>query len=820
MEFTLNGTWTLYSQKLGDRQSPRENCIEAIVPGDVRLDLLRNGLIAEPLTGENSLSQTWIEEQDWWYHKDFCIDRNLLRSRTELVFEGIDQTGDIFINGKAVGHTNNMFRTYRYDVTDLLHEGTNSIDVRVDVGLAAHENAPTKDFEVCWNNWDVRRFWARKSQQSFYWDIAPRLLTCGLWRDVYLESFDEAAVRDVYITHQVQGSTAQLFVCTETEAFASREGLTLSVLISDGKTQTAQSRTFSAVKDEKQEIHFTLELNPVHLWWPNEMGEQHLYHVEINLMDERGRVISSKHLRYGVRDVTILQETINDEESTFNIVVNGIPVFCKGGDWVPPDSIYARITAEQEKEWILSAAECHFNMLRVWGGGIYPSRAFYDACDEQGILVWQDFMFACGYYPDFDEDFCKEFRAEAEDVVRALRNHACLALWCANNENQQVHEMVNPRGTHIGQRLYDNLLPALLEKLDPKNPYWPGSPLGGDWSNSCKRGDQHIWDYSMAWLTNGTRQLRIWDFAEENPKFTSEFGIESPPNLLSARDYMNSRDPDRSSHMWYHHMCYFATGLIENLLKKYYKKEEISNWSEYTLAGQMIQAEAVKDVIETHRARKFICGGVLYWQYAESWGHTGYSPIDYYMRKKSCYYYMRRAFAPLAILFEEKGFDIALVNDTRETHCVQIEYGVMRFDGQILFRREEEHLLGGNANIHIRSDISADIASPETAFAYAVMREGSRIITRNRRFLVPLIDVKLPPDHIRTDCCPIRQDLWQLTLSADTFQWDVNLELDDRYAYSDNAFDIWPGESVSVLITHKTPGVFTLPEIISINTYR
>lgn len=816
---SLDGTWDLFCCAPGTL-TPQECCIKAQVPGDVRLDLLRAGLIAEPLTEANVLEQNWIEEKDWWYHRTFTLPRDALRCHAELIFDGIDQTADIWCNGVSAGRANNMFREYRFDVTRLLHEGTNTLDVRLDVGLRWADDKPTAAFEKCWNNWDLRRMWMRKSQQSFYWDITPRLMTCGLWRGVRLEAYDEAAIRDVYVTSELHGADAQVTVEVETEAFADVRGQSLSAVLWDETTRETALCALDAAAAGRQKKTLRLQVPQARLWWPNGMGEPHLYELELSLLSADGRLLSQKRLRCGIRSVALEQRELNAEESTFTIKVNGERVFCKGWDWVPPDAVYARITPERERAFLQLALDCHTNMLRIWGGGIYVSDEFYDYCDEHGIMLWQDFMFACGFYPDDDPDYWKEVKNEVACVARRYRNHPSLALWCANNENQQVHESVDPDGPNIGQRLYDELMPQVLAQLDPARLYLHGSPLGGATANSNQRGDQHIWDYSMAWLTNGSRQLQIWDIAENNPKFVSEFGIVSPPNLLTARDFMGGHTPDRSSREWYHHMCYFALGFVENLLRRYYKDDPVEDPEEYTKAGQLLQAEAVSDIIETLRCRKFDCSGVLYWQFAESWGHTGYSPVDYYLRKKACYYYVRRAFAPLSAAFAECGDEVMLLNDTRADAKVEVEYGIMTFTGEVLSRALLNATAKANSAVPLGRINAAAAVNPAAAFAYVILRQGGRVLCKNRRFLAPLKTLQLPPAQLQAQIQPLAPDRWQLTLTAAAFQWDVALRQDDRFAYSDNDFDLWPGESRTITVTALQPGCACAPTITSINTYR
>lgn len=816
---SLDGVWELCCRPRNQWHAEKECCITAHVPGDVHLDLMQAGLIPEPLTGDNSLQMNWIEEKDWWYHKDFIVSRDALRNRAELVFEGIDLTADIWLNGEKLGNTNNMFREYRFDVTTLLREGINAIDVRLDVGLDAANDKPVKAFEACWNAWDVRRMWIRKAQQAFYWDITPRLHTCGLWRSVRLESFDLAVIRDVYVSSTVCGKQADIAIQIETETFGACADYSLSVVLKDENTFETAVQSFAADGAVQHNQTVQLCIPSVQLWWPRGLGQQHLYSVEICLMDSYGRIISKKTLRHGVRRVTIRQEDINEEESTFNILVNGEPVFFKGWDWVPPDAIYARVTPQVERRLLDMAAECHTNMLRVWGGGIYPTDEFYDYCDELGIMLWQDFMLACGYYPDFDAGFCKEFEQEAAYIIRKYRNHASLGLWCANNENQQMHEMTNPHGVHIGQRLYDEILAVMTASLDPNTPYHPGSPFYGKLANSNERGDQHIWDHSMAWVTNGKYQLRIWDFAEGNPKFVSEFGVCSPPNLATAKAYMNGMTPDMKSPAWFHHMCYFAVGLTDNLIKEYYTDRPVTDLAEYTMAGQMIQAEAISDVVKTLRTRKFICGGVLYWQFAESWGHTGYSPVDYYLRCKASYYYMKRAFEPVTGLFAENGNQVVLVNDTLEPVKLHAECGVMRFEGEKMNVQEGEITLAPNS---VTPFAEVDCAHVDgcNAFAYVILKRNGREIARNRRFLAPMKTLHIPAESLHAEYQRLNETEWKLTLTADVFHWDVTLEQDDRLKYSDNAFDVWPGERKVLYITANSPLICAKPAITSINHYR
>ena len=819
---SLNGTWklTYRDQKLPGNIWGR--WINAQVPGDVHLDLMNAGIIPEALIEDNTQKMEWIEEKDWWYQKTFSVENLFKQNKVELIFEGIDLTADIWLNGTKIGHTNNMFCEYRFDVTEFLCEGLNVIDVRVDVGFAAAQNKPTDRFEHCWNTWDVRRFWMRKATQSFFWDIAPRLLTCGIWKDVRLESYESAVIRDVYLSHTSKEDSADIKFEVELESFQDGKEYSLSAEVKDESGKSTASMTIPTLEKGKHCMELSVHLDSVKLWWPNGVGEPHLYQVKVVLHQGVSAELSSKSLRYGIRDIQLEQKGINSKESTFTFLVNGKRVYMKGGDWVPEDSIYARITKESTYDLVKLAHDGNYNMFRVWGGGIYPSDAFYDACDELGILVWQDFMFACGYYPDFDSEFYEEVSREVECVIRKYRNHAAVGLWCGNNENMQMFDemQIQMNDTiHYGLKIYEEIIPNALKKLDPNNLYWPSSPFGGEDANSSCRGDQHVWDYSMAWLANGSKQLEIWGFADEDHKFVSEFGIEAPPNLSSARKYMGHLPIYSESHEWYHHMCYYAVGLIQNLLLRYYKDEEVTDLTEYTLAGQMIQAEAIKDVLDSLRSKMYVCSGTLYWQYNESWGHTGYAPLDYYKLPKASYYYMQRAFSPINVVFSAKGDGIVVYNDSLDETDATVIHGIQDFSGNFICREEKKCGLKGSTPIYIEDVSPQKEMDPKSCFKFAEIYAQGKRIASNRKFLTDFKELQLPAEAIQANIYRVSDCDWTIELSAEKFMWDVTILPEDSFTVSDNSFDLWPNEKKTLYVHTKEPMACFRPEIISINHY-
>lgn len=822
---SLNGEWALTYQSLSRPEEWWGRWIPAIVPGDVHLDLLRAGLICEPLVSDNNTKYRWIEEKAWWYARVFHLPDGFIGRRVELVCDGLDLTAEIWINGVRVGSANTMFVQHRFDVTEALRPGGNEIRVRLDVGFEAVKDAPTEKFVKSWGREEPRRPWMRKAQQAFYWDTAPRLVTCGIWRDIALESYDGFILRDVYVTSTFDDWAATVNVALEIDSLLSEESPCLvQVRLCDQETDVTE-RKMLAPQPGSNTAHLSLEVVHPRLWWPNGMGEPHLYQVTVQVWDAAQTILyDEKNLRHGLRSLEIVQEPLNEEEKTFTVVVNGRKVFCKGGNWVPSDAIYARINRDKEYRLLKYAREANFNMLRVWGGGVYPDTFFYDICDELGIMVWQDFMYACAYYPDDEPAFCEAAREEAEKVVRKFRNHASLALWCGNNETYMMHARVNPEGTFYGLKIYSEILPEVCKRLDPQRYYHPSSPYPGPWPGQEKQGDQHIWSHVLGWHDLQKSQacdfspeematvMQLWRIPELNYKFVSEFGIFCPSNRASMHKFMGEHPLDLRSPIYQHHRNHFEADFILEMLRRYYKRREAYSLDEFIIAGQMCQAEAIKYILEELRSRMYVCSGALFWEYNDTWGHVGYSPVDYYLNLKPLYFYMQRAFAPLHVVFKEQGALVYLLNDTPQERHVEIEFGCQTFWGEIIFQERKPVYINPCCAVEV-ADLSAALTSVSDrrrAFVYArVFDAQGQLLDRNRQFLVPIQDVQMPEDTMICEITRVDTRTWQVDLAAKHFVWMVKIDADENLECSDNAFDLWPGEhkSVHVCAERVYPGL-------------
>jgi beta-mannosidase len=644
-EIDLNGEWRLAgcAPGAGDAQGwayagvPADMAIPAQVPGDVHLDLLRAGRIEDPLFGKNSLDCRWIEARDWWYCRTFTVDESLLEEpgNVELHAAGLDLTAEIWLNGQHVGGHNNQFVPATFDVTSVVRPGENLLVVRLDVGLQAAPSDRRRYVHISsLPASGLPRMWMRKAQFCFGWDWAPRLLTCGIWRPITLRFQEQVAIRDVAIVSDLLPSgAARLRVKAELESFA-------------GAARAAHVRMELAGDDtEVLDLDATLlpGVNPLsaemivpqpRLWWPRPLGEPYLYDFSLEVaarataeaLHSRGpsagattqklhaAVLDRYETRVGIRQIELRQEPLPGDEGTgFTIVVNGEPVFCHGANWAPADSIPARLTPDRYAALIGAAAEANINMLRIWGGGIVEDPCFYRLCDEAGIMVWQDFLFACSLYPDDNAEFRGIIRREAEAIVRQLRNHACLVLWCGSNENDWITwRRVNAGWrlpTFYGREIYHKILPDVCARLDPTRPYWPSSPYGGDDPNSETSGDRHHWDVPLN-LKDPAERLDFRRWGAERGKFISEFGMLAPPSVESLSRFLSPEEVAVGSPGWRFHNNLFEMDNLATSLRLYWGEPESLSLHEYVLATQMIQAEAMKVAVEhqRHRQRRALLG--------------------------------------------------------------------------------------------------------------------------------------------------------------------------------------------------------------------
>jgi beta-mannosidase len=673
---SLDGKWSL-------QQRRESKPIPAHVPGDVYADLIRAKQMPDPFYRHNELDLQWIGETDWSYSRTFTITRSLLdQTHIRLRCDGLDTFATIILNGRKVAQADNMFRIWEWDIKEYLKPGTNSIQIDFKSVLPfirkqskAYPSWKGADYLAAYPGW------VRKEQCNFGWDWGIRAVTCGIWRSISIVAFSQGRLTDVGVTQHHTKKRVTLHIDTTTEGRG--KGLKVKVSVLDKNRVVAES-TASIVK-HKGKRSFSLE-NPK-LWWPNNMGDQHLYSVMIDLLNRDGDVIDTMTKRIGLRTLVLDRHKDKWGES-FQFVVNGVPFFSKGSNWIPVDAILGRRTHDEYHRLIKAAADCNMNMIRVWGGGIYEDDAFYSLCDELGICVWQDFMFACSAYPFFNKPFVKSITAETRDAIKRLRHHPCLALWCGNNELEMMN--VGDGGWKDGhipwtayKKIFDDLLPAQVDLLSPEIPYWPSSPHSSIGDRSKHRndicGDAHLWIITGNPPFECARGLKH--------RFASEFGFQSFPEPRTVRAFTKPSDRNIASRIMEHHQR--APGGNTTITQQMMKCLRMpSSFDNFLWASQIMQGTAVKNVCEHFRRHMPRCMGALYWQLNDCWPVASWASIDFHGRWKALQYMIRHAFAPVLISgvadTENGTVDIHVTSDRSMPLPGTVSWTVTDMDGNIL----------------------------------------------------------------------------------------------------------------------------------------
>jgi beta-mannosidase len=608
--------------------------MDATVPGDVHLDCRRAGLIPDPFVGTNSDHCVWMEDKDWWYRLDFVSPARPAGQRALLVFEGLDTFATVFLNGQEAGSHRNMFTPLRMDVSDALAQGVN----RLAVCLASPRFAVRRTDDARVAGLPPRdRLFARKAQSCYGWDIAPRLVTCGIWREAYLLLADAMEIERVnFRTLRLTERTAEVELSAEIVRHGSACDPVTAEFRLGGRIVT------TPVAGESASARLTIDAP--RLWWPHNHGVPFLYDYAVELR-AGGRTLDVRQGRVGVRTVELEQKPLDGGGSSFCFLVNGKRVFLKGMNWTPADAIYSRVGRDRYRQLAAAAADANINALRVWGGGVYEDDAFYEFCDEFGILVWQDFMFACGCYPQ-DEGFLAEVRAEAEHVVGRLRSHPCLLTWCGDNENDWqswVHGVPDYRFN----RLSKHLLPAVVRELSPDLPYVPSSPFSPtlEDQNSDQEGDVHLWHHGHAFASDR--------YLGRKPRMVTEIGHLALPDMATVRSFIPAEDlwPIWND-AWRMHSADPLRRCGNDRLATMFRSIQAQGWAEPATLEELIamtqqlQAEATDTWIR-HFGNLPECWGIFLWNLADCWPQVSDAYIAYPFQPKPALEAVKRAYAQI-----------------------------------------------------------------------------------------------------------------------------------------------------------------------------
>jgi beta-mannosidase len=750
----------------------------ALVPGGVHESLLQADVIAHPYYGRNEESVRWIEERDWWYRTTFRAPADLASDeRLRLVFHGLDTVADIWLNGERLGSQANMFRPAVYDITAKV-QPSNSLVVRFSPPLAGLEPASSatelfgrlgelfaelapegasEDAGSALPAELARAVWRRKATFSWGWDFGPRVPSVGIWRPVELLRERRAAIVGHHVrTDAVDTSaaTAVVSVLVEVDTFAEGDRRTVEVEL---RSPAGRSVTASIPVDADGSAEAQLEIEHAELWWSHDLGTPALYDVTLTLLEEDGTKLDELADRVGLRTIEIDQSADpSGEGNLFRFVLNGFPTFARGANWVPADALVGSVRPERYRALVETAKQGNMNMIRIWGGGVYEHDAFYSACDELGVLIWHDFMFACVDYPSEDPVLQGEVALEAEHQVKRLRNRASLALWSGNNEVQMIHGW-GYRDFGPGNWGYDffhRILPSTVATYDGRTPYWPGSPWGENAAegfmavNGVLDGDRHAWEvwHGFDAGAGGGDYASIGEarhyrrYARDRGKFVSEFGIHASPELNTLRRWIPSSELVVHSSSFDHHnkdnpknkgdaLLEIITGLPRN----------IEQYVDFTMVSQ---AEGLKFGIEHYRRRQPHNNGTLIWQFNDVWPGFSWSVVDYEGVPKAGYYYAKRAFAPVLASFREAddgGLELWISNSGRTSSEAEAIVMVGGFDGTPIRRDALNVQLEPGESRSVWSLATGDLTRDGGTYAWVESPNGA--FPSNRHFFAEIKDL-------------------------------------------------------------------------------
>ncbi|HEU4323542.1 MAG TPA: glycoside hydrolase family 2 protein [Roseiflexaceae bacterium] len=805
--------------------------LEITAPGDVHQCLLAAGRIDDPFYDRNELACAWVEEREWWYRTTFEAPAAASDERLLLVFHGLDTFATVWLDGVELGRHRNMFRPAVFDVTARLRPGrVSTLALCFDRPLDhIGDIAGAAEFRSWGRN--PERVFMRKAQFGYGWDWGPRLPTVGIWRPAELRRERRAALGGVHFRTLALGpggDHALVAVSVEAERFATDRPLQALIRLTpaNGDTPAAEQTLPLDGADTALAGTAYLRVERPQLWWTHDLGAPALYGLEVELR-QGDDTLATERRAVGIRTLTLDQSPDTDEPGTrfFRFVLNGAPIFARGANWIPADSFVGGLTPERYRIPLETARDAQMNMLRVWGGGIYEHDTFYEQCDRLGLLVWQDFMFACAMYPEHDPGFVAEVEAEARYQLRRLRSHACLALWCGNNENQWIHDQRNwrtPDQPVPGALFYHRLLPALAAELDGQTPYWPGSPYGGDDYNSPDDGDAHNWRVWHGLQPHRFGQEQRTDqspagvsyrhYAEDRSRFVSEFGMHAAPVFETLRRAIPEGQRYHHSPSMDHHNKDNPKNKGDNLMQTVTGLPR--DLEEYIDFSMIAQAEGLKFGIEHYRRRKPHCSGTLIWQLNDCWPVLSWSIVDYHGFGKAGYFYTKRVYAPVLASFLELpdgAVELWITNDTLGAlaDTATVFYG--GFDGAPLWEEQIPIRTAANSSGPVARWSAEQV--PASAARYLAVASQGGCFPANRLFFAAIKDLARTPVRPELRATTVDEHTLSMELRCAAYGYFVHLDVaHEATRFSDNYIDLLPGQTRTITVSN--PAIPLTPDML------
>jgi len=817
---SLAGAWKF-------RQTGTEEWLSASVPGGVHTDLLALGCIPDPFVGDNEKKVQWVAEADWEYRYQFEVAPELLTQlHIWLVCDGLDTLASVSLNGNEVGRAANMFRGYRWDVKDLLEPVENELRITFNspVRFAAQQQAirvmPGVSQAIPGGPY------VRKAPCQFGWDWGPQLPPIGIWKDIRLEAYEGAHIEDVHLSqrHAEEGVTVEAQVKIQSWDDAPRSAV-LRLVTPDGQVFET-SREVGSDNGSKLQV----QISDPQLWWPNGyapsagshrpgvlsggQAQQPLYQVIVKLHQD-DVLLETREYQLGLRTLELRREP-DEWGRSFVFVVNGVPIFAKGSNWIPADSFPTRISDEYLEGLIRSAAETHQNMLRVWGGGFYEEERFYDLCDKYGILVWQDFIFSCSIYPLDDPDFLENVREEIVENIRRLRHRASLALWCGNNEMESGwadwgwnrSELQDMKAAY--DEFFHRTLPAWCAAEDPDTAYWPSSPSSDtpfESPNGQVQGDTHYWD-----VWHGRKPFTA--YRDQYPRFMSEFGFQALPPLDTIATYAEEADWNMTSYIMERHQKNDSGNslMVGQMLDTFRLPKDFDS---LVYLSMVLQAEGIRYGVEHWRRHPDRVAGTLYWQLNDCWPVASWSSLDYFGRWKALHYASRRFYAPLMLSIEDKPpqQDVYITNDTLEPWAGTLRWSLETLAGEVISTGQEPAQAAPQAaNLISALDFSDNVSDAnlrELVFV-AELYQNEVPVSRQTAYFAPTKHLSLVDPKISAQLS-LQGEKLQIELTSRSLARLVECSLEGTdVVFSDNYFDLPAGRRV--YISTPLPAGWTLSQ--------
>jgi len=792
MNKSLNGSWQF-------KEANENDWLNATVPGCNYLDLLKLGRIPDPFDGINEKDVYWVALKDWEYKKSFTVDTAEINyDKINLVCEMLDTICDVYINDALAGKGENAHLKYKFDVKPFLKSGENTVRVMFYSPVRYVEKK--QEAEKCPRNWNgldgIPHI--RKPQCHFGWDWGPVLPPSGISRNIYVEFLNMATIDDILIKQTHSGDKVTL------DVFAVINNLSGSALDFEVKVSPPNGDMIIKTGKCENSISETVVIDNPELWWTNDLSDkinQPLYSVLVNI-NRDGEIIDGTEKIIGLRTITLNREK-DQYGSNFQFILNGVPLFIKGANWIPADSFINRFDEEKLKYSIDAALFSNMNMLRVWGGGYYESDEMYSMCDKAGILLWQDFCYACQPYPFFEEEFLENVKRETAYNVKRLRHHASLAVWCGNNEIEALSAAwpLSKKYIEWTEKFFYHILEPEIRKFDDATAYIPGSPCGVSHKAGFDKdnvGDTHLW---AVW--HGLQPMEY--YRKRLTRFCSEFGFESLPDIKTIERFAKPEDYSLTSKVFKaHQKC-----MSGNMKMVYYIATRFrlpKQFVDFIYLSQVTQQECVADATEHWRRNKGRCNGSMYWQLNDCWPVCSWASMDYYGNYKALQYTSRHFNAPVSVSIEnsKEKITIFVLNDKNEDIKTNIRYSVFDFKKGILKTEEKEIVIKALTN-----EIAFDLQVKEIAKAINLKQAGviaellndNNLISRKTVLFSKEKNLKLPK-ALLSKSVKLEADKLSITLKSDCFARLVRVEsLCSTLPFSDNYFDLLPGESKTITQT-------------------